>query len=244
MPAILLASLATILLTVVLGRVFCGWVCPLGALHAVAGWFFQRFWPNRKRRDHWSRWQLTKYYLLIGMLVMAVFGVHALCVFDPLVLLYRSSATALYPAAQWMTEEGSTAIYHADPGVGPVRLTKVTEPAHEFLQHHVFMRPNEAFLGGGVILLLLVATLVLNAYRPRFWCRYLCPLGALLGVFAWRPWLRRKVEKTTCNECDLCRIGCHGAACLSPGDGWKPSECFGCMNCVERCPQERAGSSR
>ena len=182
--------------------------------------------------------QLTKYCLLIGMLVMAAFGVHALCVFDPLVLLYRSCAVALAPAGQWMTEEGSTAIYQADPGVGPIRLTKVTEPTHEFLQHHVFMRPDEAFLGSGAILLLLVATLVLNAYRPRFWCRYLCPLGALLGVFAWRPWLRRKVEKTTCNSCDLCRIGCHGAACVSPGDQWKPSECFGCMNCVERCPRE------
>ena len=47
-PTILLASLATILVTAVLGRVFCGWLCPLGTLHAVAGWFFQRFWPQSK----------------------------------------------------------------------------------------------------------------------------------------------------------------------------------------------------
>jgi len=238
LPMILLASVGTIFATIVLGRVFCGWLCPLGAVHAIAGRFFRRFWPNRKRRDAWSRWQLTKYCLLIGMLFMALFGVHGACVFDPLVFLYRSCATAVMPAGQWIVEEGSTAVYKADPGIGSFRVAKVTEPPYQFLRLNVFVLPNAVFLGGGWILLLFVATIALNAYRPRFWCRYLCPLGALLGIFAWRPWLRRKVDKAVCNQCDLCRIGCHGASCESPGEGWKAAECFGCMNCVDHCPRK------
>ena len=80
-------------------------------------------------------------------------------------------------------EEGSTAIYQADPGVGPIAAHESDRACARFLQHHVFMRPDEAFLGGGLILLLFVATLVLNAYRPRFWCRYRLPVGSAVGRF-------------------------------------------------------------
>jgi MauM/NapG family ferredoxin protein len=237
-PTILWASLGTVVVTIIFGRVFCGWICPLGAIHAVASRIFQWVWPNRKHRDVGSRWQLTKYCLLIGMLLMAAFGVHGVCVFDPLVFLYRSCATAVMPAGQWMAEEGSTAVYQADPGVGPLRVTSVTEPPYRFLRSHVFVLAKESFLGGGWIFLLFVATIVLNAYRPRFWCRYLCPLGALLGILAWRPWLRRSVNVAMCTRCDLCRTKCHGASCMVPGENWKASECFVCLNCEESCPRE------
>jgi polyferredoxin len=70
-PAALLASLATVVLTLLLGRVFCGWFCPLGTLNAIAGRVLEFFWPRRREPQHWSRWQLTKYYLLVAILVMA-----------------------------------------------------------------------------------------------------------------------------------------------------------------------------
>ncbi len=259
-----LGSLAVLAVTMLLGRVFCGWFCPLGTIHAIAGWFFDRWGPRVKRRDHWSRWQVGKYYLLVGLLVMATLGCHWVCIFDPLVLLYRTTTVALLPATQWAVEEGSTKIYQADPGVGPVRLTKVTEPAYRFLHdNNILGMPKQAFLGGGLILLLFIALLLLNGYRRRFWCRYLCPLGALLGFFSWRPWLRRSVDQKQCNQCDLCAVACHGAAVAAPGDGpdctrhaprdaevltrsvrstkiaagdgWKAPECFGCLNCTDSC---------
>jgi polyferredoxin len=67
-PVALLASLAVVAVTLVLGRVFCGWICPLGTVHAAAGRVLFRIWPNRKRRDHWSAWQRSKYYLLVATL--------------------------------------------------------------------------------------------------------------------------------------------------------------------------------
>lgn len=229
------AALATIALTIVLGRVFCGWVCPLGTIHAAAGRCFDWARVNAKRRDHWSRWQVTKYYLLVAVLVMALFGAHWGCIWDPLVLLYRTTTAALLPGVQWAVEEGATAIYQADPGVGPIRLAKATEPAYAFLRDHVFNVPKQAFLSSGLILVVFVAIVLANGFRRRFWCRYLCPLGALLGVFAWRPLLRRAADEDRCNRCDLCATRCHGAAGKEPGQGWIPAECFGCLNCTEAC---------
>ncbi len=234
-PALLLLATVTIVLTAILGRVFCGWVCPLGTLHALAGRALRWIWPVRKKPQPWSPWQRTKYYVLAGFLVMALFGGHGVCVFDPLVLLTRSITAAVLPAGQWAAEEGSTAVYDADPGVGPARLKQITEPPYRYLSENVFNVRYQAFVGAGALLLIFAATLLLNRVRPRFWCRYVCPLGALLGLIAIRPLLRRKVDKETCTECDLCGMSCSGASSTKPGDGWKASECFGCLSCTGAC---------
>jgi MauM/NapG family ferredoxin protein len=60
-------------------------------------------------------------------------------------------------------------------------------------------------------------------------------LGALLGVIALRPLLRRRVDAENCNQCDLCGQTCHGAAASAPGAEWKAAECFGCLNCIPAC---------
>ena len=223
-PAALGLSLLTLVLTVLLGRVFCGWFCPLGTIHAIAGRVLEFCWPRRKPPDHWSRWQLAKYQLLLALVVMAACGVHWGAVLDPLVLLYRTTTVALLPGAQWGVESGSQEL-----GAGG--------PAGALVREHISEIPGQAFLGSGLILAVFLAMLALNRYRPRFWCRYVCPLGAMLGAFALRPFVRRAVEPETCNQCDLCARGCHGAATATAGESWMAAECFGCLNCTPSCPQ-------
>jgi MauM/NapG family ferredoxin protein len=236
-----LLALVTIAVTLVLGRVFCGWVCPLGTIHDVAGWATDRLQHGPKRASHWSRWQLAKYYLLAGFLAMALLGGHWVCAFDPIVLLYRTTTTVLFPAVQWGVETPSKAVFDADPTVGGYHVSEVTDLPYNFLRDHVFVLPNQAFLGSGLIAALFVAIVLLNVYRRRFWCRYLCPLGALLGCLSWRPLLRRHVKEGVCNQCDLCSMSCHGAAAASPGQDWKPAECLGCLNCTDSCRRDGLG---
>jgi MauM/NapG family ferredoxin protein len=209
----------------VLGRVFCGWFCPLGTIHALAGRFFALCWPRKKRPEHWSRWHLAKYYLLVAMVLMAAFGVHWGAVLDPIVLLYRTTTTALLPGVQWAIEDGSYAF-------------GLSDPARQFLREHVTEVERQAFLGSGTILAVFVGLLLLNRVRHRFWCRYLCPLGALLGVLSLRPLLRRRIEQESCNQCEICGLACHGSAAAAPGDQWRAPECLGCLNCTPACPRE------
>jgi len=231
-------SLVVIGATLVMGRVFCGWVCPLGTIHTIASRLFGRRRSSGRRPDRWSRWQLGKYYLLVGLLVMAVFGCHWVCVLDPIVLLYRTTTVALLPAMQWVVEEGSSVVFESDPGIGPLRLTAATEPAYGVFRDYLFVLPNQVFLGSGLIAALFIGTLLANAWRRRFWCRYLCPLGALLGLLAWRPWLRRTVQQEECNQCDLCATACHGAAAAVSADQWIACECLGCLNCSDSCNRD------
>jgi polyferredoxin len=263
-PLVLLWALPTLLLTAVFGRVFCGWVCPLGAIHAITSRLVRRRAaktgtvpvclngpeartdpaPAKQQRgqsplspNRWSSWQLAKYYLLAGGLAMAVFGGHAATIFDPIVMLYRTTTTVLFPATQWAVEEGSTAIFVNQPDHGPFRPGVITEPIYGFLRDHVFTVPKQAFVGSGLVAGLFFVTLALNAYRPRFWCRYLCPLGGLLGLVSWRPLLRRVVDADRCNGCGLCGAACHGAAAASPGHDWMAAECLTCFDCHGSCPR-------
>lgn len=232
-----LLAMVTIVLTILLGRFFCGWVCPLGTVHDMAG----RLIHGRKSRpggNRYSPWQKTKYYVLVGMLAAAVFGGHWITIFDPLVLFYRTLTTAIFPAVQWAVEEGSTAIYHADPRVGPVRITSFTEPVYMTFRDRVRVVEKQAFLATGGIIVFFVVIVALNAYRRRWWCRYICPLGALLGILAWRPLLRRTVQSEECTQCELCGRACHGGAASDKAQTWRPSECYGCLNCTEDCPRD------
>ncbi len=234
-PAAALLALITLGLTLVFGRVFCGWVCPLGTIHHFATWLGHVMRRPRPKPQPYSRWQNAKYYLLVGLLIMALFGAHWIGVFDPISLLYRATATALYPAVQYAVEGGATAVYQADPHIGPLHLTAVTEPVYRFSRDHVFVTDRQVFTGGTLIGLLFAAIVVLNLYRRRFWCRYVCPLGGLLGWLSQRQMLRLVNAPNPCKECGRCAISCPaGASPEQPGQ-WRPSECFGCWNCVTSC---------
>lgn len=228
-------ALVVVAVTLVFGRVFCGWVCPLGTLQDIAGRVFDRWQGKHKHRDHWSPWQRTKYYLLAGFLVMAALGAHWVCIFDPLVLSYRSLTTAVLPAVQTAVEDASTPLAQS-PNKRVQAVAKYTsEPVYALFRDHVFVVHHQGFLGAGLIGGLLVGLLLLTGYRRRFWCRYLCPLGGLLGLLSGRPLLRRAVQQESCNQCDLCGMACHGAAAAAPGTQWKAAECLGCLNCTRAC---------
>ncbi|UCD29298.1 MAG: 4Fe-4S dicluster domain-containing protein, partial [Planctomycetota bacterium] len=97
----------------------------------------------------------------------------------------------------------------------------------------VFGEPKLHQLGWliGFIILILVG---MNLVIPRFFCRVLCPLGALLGLFSrfslWR--IERHPDK--CTDCGLCLQGCEGAC--DPHTQLRKSECLVCFNCIEDCP--------
>jgi ferredoxin len=89
---------------------------------------------------------------------------------------------------------------------------------------------------GWLMIMIFTVLLLLNAWRPRFWCRYLCPLGALLGVAA--KVIPGGVVRNlkSCTDCGLCNRDCIGAC--SPAQQTRMAECFMCWNCIEDCPEK------
>jgi ferredoxin len=78
--------------------------------------------------------------------------------------------------------------------------------------------------------------IALNLLAHRFWCRYLCPLGALLGLLS-KVSLFRPLIGSACSECTRCAIVCKpGAVDTTPANFHiMPSECTVCLDCMANC---------
>ncbi|WP_235905620.1 4Fe-4S dicluster domain-containing protein [Tautonia marina] len=87
-----------------------------------------------------------------------------------------------------------------------------------------------------VVGLIFLGFLVANWFIPRFFCRAVCPLGALLGVFSRFSLWRIDRDPVRCTDCDLCLKSCEGAS--DPHTDLRKSECFVCFNCIEDCPHD------
>lgn len=220
-------SLITVAITVVLGRVFCGWVCPLGTLNNIVGSLRKKAAAYRS-----GTWRRVKYCLLIGMLASAVFTLQPVGFMDPLSLLIRSCSLSLFPAFNY----GVRALFDSIYAANPLGLAAVTEPLYAALKKTVlsFDRSfyNQSFFLGALFLVVLG----LNLIERRFWCRYLCPLGAFLGLLSRFSLLRRSVGEG-CTECGACARVCQGNAAPDQKDQWKDAECLSCWNCDDVCPQ-------
>ena len=82
----------------------------------------------------------------------------------------------------------------------------------------------------------LVVLAVLSLLYKNFWCRYLCPYGALLGIVSRMSPIKVRRNEEKCVHCHACTKHCPTLIDVEKKDVVKSGECFGCMTCVSRCP--------
>jgi MauM/NapG family ferredoxin protein len=218
---------ATLLVTLLFGRVVCGWVCPLGTVHQAASWLFKAL-KLRKPRKPAEGGLAWKYLVLVFVLVSAVFTLNLLGYFDPLTFLTRTLAASTAPAFAQGAQTAIGGAYGAGLGSVGDKMTQVIET----------MTLNATFRGGFFIGLIFLGFLLLNMWRERFWCRYVCPTGAFLGLASRFSLFKLKVDEDKCIKCSLCSIHCPTQAKPYPSGEWKSSECVYCETCAAICPTQ------
>ena len=119
-----------------------------------------------------------------------------------------------------------------------VKVLNLLSYGAEVLLAPVFGYEQPAFQTAWFIGLLFLVILFLNRIRPRFFCRFLCPLGALLGLLCRFSLLKLEQYKDKCTQCGLCTGRCQGAASPQPGEAWANAECVACFNCFDACPED------
>ena len=268
----LLWGALTLAVTALVGRFFCGWFCPLGTLQQMVGtWADKRRRKKARsagRQSHSA--QQIKYYLLIGLLTMAAVELARPLMailagggwIPPSTAILAGLVLMRWGNRSWTTSAGGTMAV-----VGGICLVlAILLPGHRLLAAGLqtglldpipliyrsvslvvlpLLNPGAGtivvtggFLTGGVFVLVLV----LSAWRPRFYCRYVCPLGALLGITArWSLWRmgRRDTNGDACTGCGRCDYHCEGAC--APADQIRWAECVLCYNCPDDCPERILG---
>lgn len=184
--AFLLTALIPVVLSLLLGRVFCGWICPADLLFEIANRI--RDLAGIKTDVRFAR--VTKYGVL-GLGIVA----------------------ALLLGTQVFAE-----IY-------PPRI--VSGELYLWITFGVF--------GAGAWFFLVIVAFEMFVSR-RFWCRYICPGGALYSLLGrWRV-LRLQLVESSCTGCSLCNNVCEFG--LEPMAGRMGQECNNCGLCVRSCSRD------
>jgi polyferredoxin len=227
-PSVFFLSLSLVVVTVVLGRVFCGWICPLGTLHNIVGSLKRR----HSRKIH-AGWHKAKYYILFMLIASSVFTLQLTGIMDPISLLIRSFSLSIFPLLNHGIRSLFDSIYDANiPGI-----VNLSEPVYGFLKGHLLSFREPYYLQAILIGSLFIAILSLNFLERRFWCKYLCPLGALLGLLSRYSLLKREASEG-CTSCGICASHCQGGALPEKNEVWKNTECLACFDCDDICPQK------
>ena len=88
----------------------------------------------------------------------------------------------------------------------------------------------------GIILFVLI--LMGMAWKERFFCQFLCPMGAVFALLPALPWTSLSRNRDYCLKgCNLCKRNCPAGVFLE-ADGWRSGECIRCNRCVEYCPKQ------
>lgn len=180
-------ALIITILTLILGRFFCGWLCPLGTLLDIFHFLKQKIpYISLKKIKKISP---AKYFILSIILIAALFGWQWAGFFNPFSILYQGIIS--------------------------------------------FITPTKLALFFTVILFFIFA---LEFLERRFWCRYLCPSGALMGLFARFSFLQRIPNKIYPN-CGDCMNKCRMDAFDDEGH-FVHESCILCFDCTRSCPKQ------
>ncbi|MBE6275435.1 MAG: 4Fe-4S dicluster domain-containing protein [Bacteroides sp.] len=223
LPAVLALNLvvvaALVLLTLLMGRIYCSVICPLGVLQDIFGWLGKK---AKKNRYSYSKPLNILRYIMLGVLVIAlVAGVGSVAaLLAPYSAFGRIVSNLLSPIYLW--------------GNNLLAMWAESVNSYAFYSAEIWIR-------GGVTLIVAVVTLVVLfvlAYKNgRTYCNTICPVGTVLGFLSRFSYLKPVIDTTKCNGCGLCARNCKAACIDSKNHQIDYSRCVVCLDCIDKCKQ-------
>lgn len=216
----LIPAMAILACSLVAGRFFCGWICPLGTT-LDAGRGLRKLWSGKGRIRDNSLYRL-KYIFLICVFFAALCGINFYFWGSPISWTTRFYGLVIFPVIHTVYNYSLAVLGPILPGRWAMSLLwEINEP-------HFF---GTAWF----ILLFFSVLLLLELLAPRFWCRYLCPCGALLSLQARFSPFARKVSRK-CVGCGKCATACPMGIIDAKNPGKPSPECLLCGKCQTVCP--------
>ena len=193
-PAGMFIFLGVVLMSLVIGKSFCSWFCPIGFLSELIGDFGEKIFKHKIHLPKFLDYPLRSLkYLLLGLLFYDVF------------FLMSSAAIKAF----------------------------LDSPYNQIADIKMFY----FFADISQFSLIVISVLfVLSIVIRNFWCRYLCPYGALLGIASLLSPIKIKRNTISCIDCNLCAEACPSNIKVDKVKTVISDECTSCLNCFDACP--------
>lgn len=223
LPALLAVNagvvVGLVLLTLLVGRVYCSVVCPLGVMQDIVSWASGR----RKNKRNRFAYSAGKRWLRYG--VLALFVAAMLAGFSSLEALL-----APYSAYGRIAANLFAPLY----GWGNNLLAMLAERAdsYAFCETEVWLKSLPVFL---VAVATFVVLFVLAWRGGRTYCNTVCPVGTVLSFFARFSLFRPVIDASKCKHCSLCERRCKASCIDHKNHHIDLSRCVACMDCIDHC---------
>ena len=214
--------IVVILLTLLSGRTYCSFLCPLGIgqdlFSRIGGRIRRKFRRYGFKKPH----TVIRYTLLAATLIVTmIWGLYLLTLLDPYSIFGR-----------FMTYFGKPAVIEINNFIAGIlhkfdvySLDHITITGFKLLAYSV---PAAFFL--------LIGSLSLA--KGRLYCNMICPVGTLLGLFSKVSVLRIKFDESKCTRCGRCSLGCKSSCIDFLQPNVDVSRCVDCFNCIDICPEK------
>lgn len=224
LPALLALNmgvvLALVILTLLLGRVYCSVICPLGVFQDIVAWFAKKSKKNRYRHSPALSW--LRYGVLGVFVITLVADVHSfVALLAPYSSYGRIASNLFAPVYQW--------------GNNLLACLAERMDSYAFYDTTVWLKSLPTFIIAAVTLVVLV---VLAWRGGRTYCNTICPVGTVLGFLSKFAYLKPVIDTDKCTGCNLCARNCKASCIDIKSHRIDYSRCVACMDCLDKCKHQ------
>lgn len=210
-----------LVLTLLLGRIYCSVICPMGVFQDIVSNLSARRKGKRRRFKYKEPHNAVRYGVLAIFIVAIVAGFTALAsLIAPYSAYSRMVATLGQPIVIW--------------------FNNLLAPIAEEYDSYAIFTHETATTSTAILVVALLTLVVISIFawiNGRAWCNRICPVGTLLGVFSRWSFLRPVINTTKCIDCGACARGCKSSCIDVKNHAIDLSRCVACMDCIDNCSQ-------
>jgi MauM/NapG family ferredoxin protein len=221
---LLFPGILMMIFSALLGRFFCGWICPLGTIIDLITDKIKKTIPIGLLKTKF------KYYVLFTLLFAALFNVSIAGIFDPIAILVRALTFFLYPLSGYTVKAGWVGLYNI-AGENRDYIGFI----YTFLKDYILPFRETFYPLAFISFMFFLFIIFLERYEKRNWCKNLCPLGTLLGLLGSFSIIKR-IPSHICNDCKTCKSTCPTGF---DEDTLQKQDCILCMDCRLKCKFKR-----
>jgi ferredoxin len=233
MPALIRGSIVIVsiilLFTLLMGRIYCSSVCPLGVLQDIIAYFSKAGKQGKKKKYSYSKPH--------NILRISVFIVSIILLYESIALLM--SLIEPYSVFGRIMVDLFKPIYLLGNNLLATIFMKFDN--FTFYQMNVAIQSMASFC---ITAILLIIIAVLSWRNGRTWCNSICPVGTLLGVISRYSFFKIRINKEKCIACGRCATNCKSSCIDAAHKKIDYTRCVNCFDCLDSCSSRQALSYR